>query len=322
VTVRWNTSAAVGRVADIVNGLRKVLPAVATVAAVLVALTSVAPAPAAARRRPRGADAPVVVVMLENREDVKLNASNAPYLTSLKAEGRYFSSYYSPGHPSFANYLAVAGGSTFGFKKGKITPGMIAGDNIWSQLTTAGTSWGVFEEIMPTPCFSKPSKVVTVPTKDKYGIGHNPGVVFQSVYSSSACQKVLPLSSMPSTLPALSFVTPSFCNDMHGVANTTFPADCQKSAGDALIGRGDAWLASHVETWRAKGGIVIITFDEGNSSVGGTGGHVYTIEVGAGVAGSVDATRYDHYSLLAGLEDRFGVPRLRNALSATPLPIG
>jgi phosphatidylinositol-3-phosphatase len=289
----------------------------------IVALPAAA-APASVRLPPpraRLAPPPVVVVMLENQEDAKLNADVAPYLMSLKAQGRYFSSYHSPGHPSFANYLAFAGGSTFGFKRGKITPGMIAGDNIWSQLEDRGTGWGVFEEVMPKACFPKATKIVKTPTKDKYGIGHNPGIVFSEIYDSAACQHVEPLGAMPATPPALSFVTPSFCNDMHGVTNTTFPADCQKNTDD-LIRRGDAWLRVHVEAWRASGAIVIVTFDEGNSSVGGTGGHVYTVEVGPSIGTSVDATAYDHYSLLAGLEDRFGVPRLRNAVGAIPLPIG
>ena len=73
---------------------------------------------------------PVVVVMLENQEEFKLNATNAPYLMSLKAQGRYFSNYYGVMHPSFANYLAVSGGSTFGFTSGSITrrhdPGHVA----------------------------------------------------------------------------------------------------------------------------------------------------------------------------------------------------
>jgi phosphatidylinositol-3-phosphatase len=305
----------------VARALRRV---VALLAATAMVALAAAPAPASARLPParaRLAPPPVVVVMLENREDAKLNAGVAPYLTSLKTQGRYFSSYYSPGHPSFANYLAFAGGSTFGFKRGKITPGMIPGDNLWSQLADRGTGWGVFEEVMPNACFPKPTKVVKTPTKDKYGIGHNPGIVFEDVYTSTACQQVEPLTAMPATPPPLSFVTPSFCNDMHGVANATFPADCQKNT-DALIERGDAWLRVHVEAWRASGAIVIVTFDEGNSSVGGTGGHLYTVEVGPSIEASVDATTYNHYSLLAGLEDRFGVPRLRNAVGVTPLPIG
>ena len=78
----------------------------------------------------------------------------------------------------------------------------------------------------------------------------------------------------------MSFVTPGYCNDMHGVANLTFPADCQKKT-QALITRSDSWLASHVEAWRAAGAIVIVTFDEGSTKQG-TGGHVYTVAVGPG----------------------------------------
>ena len=30
---------------------------------------------------------------------------------------------------------------------------------------------------------------------------------------------------------------------------------------------------------------------------------------------------YNHYSLCAGIEDMFGLPRLQNATNATPLPM-
>ena len=264
--------------------------------------------------------APAVVVMLENEEDVKFTATNAPYLTSLKSQGRYFSRYYGVAHPSFANYIALAGGSTFGFTGGTITPGMIPGPSLWDQLTTAGLSWGVYEELVPKPCFPNKTKVGTGHSKDKYGIGHDPGIAFDSVYTSAECQQVLPLTSMPTTLPAVSLVTPSYCDDMHGVRNLTYPADCQRKSVD-VITRSDSWLRDHVEAWRAAGAIVIITFDEGNTDVG-TGGHIYTIEVGAGVSTSVEPATYNHYSLLAGLEDRFGLARLRNAANAAPVPIG
>jgi hypothetical protein len=263
---------------------------------------------------------PVVVVMMENKEDIALKPSNAPYLTSLKSQGRYFSKYYGVVHPSFPNYLAATGGSTFGFSGGSIKAGSISGPSIWEQLTTAGVSWGVYQELMPSACYPKPSYFVTFPTKDKYGIGHNPGVVYNGVYTSSQCQHVLPLTQMPATLPALSFVTPSYCNDMHGFLDTTYPPDCQRN-NVSNITRGDSWLRAHVEVWRAAGAIVIITFDEGKTETG-VGGHIYTVAVGPGIAPSVNSVTYNHYSLLAGLENRFGVPRLPNAATATPLPIG
>jgi len=47
------------------------------------------------------------------------------------------------------------------------------------------------------------------------------------------------------------------------------------------------------------------------------------VEAGLGVAaGAKNGTLYNHYSLLAGIEKHFGLPRLSNAQTATPLPIG
>ncbi len=265
---------------------------------------------------------PVVVVMMENREDTQLTSSNAPYLTSLKTTGRYFSMYTSVVHPSFPNYLAIASGSTQGNTGGGAVAGAFAGPNLWSQLSQAGVSWGVYQEYMPSPCYARSSFTVTTPTKDQYAINHNPATVFADVFNSAQCQQVLPLSQMTASLPAVSFVTPSYCDDMHGFQNDpSYPSNCQVSNTNALITRGDAWLQAHVEQWRAWGAIVIVTFDEGKTNLGG-GGRVLTLEVGAGVEPSVVATPLNHYSVLAGIEDRFGLPRINNASGATPLPIG
>ena len=287
---------------------------------VLAGLLTEAAPPLTQTRAVAATRPPVVVVMLENVEDVKLTQSSAPYLMSVKASGRYFSRYYGVVHPSFPNYLAFAGGDTFGNTGGGAFAGAFAADNIWNQLTGAGATWGVYQEHMPTTCYPKNSKVVFAPTKDKYSIGHNPAIVFANIYTTPQCQNVKPLSAMPSVLPDLSFVTPGYCNDMHGVTDLTYPANCQIKT-QALIARADSWLAAHVPTWLDAGAIVIITFDEGTTKTG-VGGHIYTVEVGAGISPSIDAATYNHYSLLAGLEDRFGVARLRNAATATPLPVG
>src|SRR2546423_12917648 len=83
--------------------------------------------------------------------------------------------------------------------------------------------------------------------------------------------------------------------------------------------RSDTWLSNNVPPLVAAGARVIVTWDEGTTA----DSQVLALEVGPGITpGTVDATRYDHYSLLAGLEDYFGVARLQNAKTATPLPIG
>ena len=266
--------------------------------------------------------APLVIVFMENKSPNSITASTAPYLAGLGSQGLHFTNYGDISHPSLPNYLAFASGSMQG-KAGTdlVQAGEITGPNLWDQLTSAGVSWAVYQELMPTACFAGLSNMTTTGPKDKYAIRHDPAIVFNSVLNSAECQNVLPLTNMvPSQLPDVSFVTPSICNDMHGVRDSSFPADCQGGT-DALVTRGDTWLGGHVPAWLAAGATVIITFDEG-SKVGAFSDLVDTVEVGNSIPPAVDATSYNHYSLLAGIEDRYALGRLGNAAAAAPLPIG
>ena len=100
---------------------------------------------------------------------------------------------------------------------------------------------------MPSACYTRSSFTVTTPTKDQYAINHNPATVFADVFNSAQCQQVLPLSQMTASLPAVSFVTPSYCDDMHGFQDDpSYPSNCQVSNTNALITRGDGWSS---RTW-------------------------------------------------------------------------
>jgi hypothetical protein len=71
-------------------------------------------------------------------------------------------------------------------------------------------------------------------------------------------------------------------------------------------------------------GLLVVTFDEGLSDAGCCGqpggGRIATILVGPDVPRGIEIRRpADHYSLLASLQDHFGLPRLRLARSARPL---
>jgi phosphatidylinositol-3-phosphatase len=107
----------------------------------------------------------------------------------------------------------------------------------------------------------------------------------------------------------MSFITPNECSDAHS---------CDLSAGDR-------WLADHVPALLAAGADVIVTYDEGTTDIGidgEGGGRVFAVEAGPGVPNGVRVTRpMNHYSLLAGIEQRFGLPKLGGAAGVTPLPI-
>ena len=69
-----------------------------------------------------------------------------------------------------------------------------------------------------------------------------------------------------------------------------------------------------IDPKKERADLGFVTFDEE--------GTMYAALQGPGVsAGSTNAAAFTHYSLLAAIEDRYGLPRLMNAASATPLPI-
>lgn len=205
-------------------------------------------------------------------------------------------------HPSLPNYLAIASGGTQG-KTGtdSISAGEIDAPNIWGQLSSHHIGWKVFEESMPSACFLDSSG-----DGGLYRLKHNFATPFSRVTSHpKRCARVVPYSALDlSHLPAVAFIAPNMCNDMH----------------DCSIATGDQWLAARVPAMLQAGQTVVITWDEGDSSTNG-GGNIYTAVDGPGIVGRTDTATYDHYSLLAAIEARYGLARLGNAQGATPLPL-
>ena len=266
--------------------------------------------------------APLVVVVMENHRasDIIGNPS-APWMNSFAQTGRLFTNYREgeAGSSSLPDYLQMAAGSSCG----KTTDQVVAGDRsistagcrttVWNQLESAGRTWAVYQEGMPSPCYGGVS-YKDPSTNGQYALKHNPATPFPTVWDDQALcgAHVLPLSSMtPTALPDVSFITPNICNDMHGSHSTAF-TNCDAGT-QAIIARGDTWLSENVQPLLDAGARVFVTFDER--------GRLYAALGGRGISPSVDATAYTHYSLLAGIEDSFGLARLNEAAHASPLPL-
>ncbi len=258
------------------------------------AIGSIAATPSAAATKH------LVIIVMENHERSDIaRSSSAPYLNALRTRGIDFTNYVAVTHPSLPNYLALASGSTAG-KSGtdSIRAGQISGmTTVWNQLQSHGIGWRVYEEGMPSTCYGGSSS-------GGYVLRHNPSIPFSSVFGNSiACGHVRPYSpGVP--LAAVTFIAPNMCHDMH----------------DCSIATGDAWLKANVPPIIQSGATVVVTFDEGDTNTGG-GGNVYTVVAGAGVTHRVVSYRYNHYSLLAAVEHRYGLPLLKNAAQAPRLPL-
>lgn len=138
------------------------------------------------------------------------------------------------------------------------------------------------------------------------------------------------LATVAST-PNLSFIVPNVCNDGHD-----FPCTNQASGSSALANT-DAFLRTWVPLIThspafVSDGLLLVTFDESDGPqtdsssccgelpgpdtlLGGLtglgGGRVGAVALSPYIAGgTVSNTAYNHYSLLASIEDNFAVPRL------------
>ena len=323
--------------------LKLALAAAAAVALTVAPLTAAAAAPAAsASSKP-----PLIIVYMENHslDQLLKQKADIPYLYSLwtNSSVEQFTKFYGVKHGSFNDYASLAVGypvSAGASRAGQYTKyqNHPLTTTLWNQLSDAATpvSWGIYEESVPKACYTGG---IYYGSTGQYKIGHNPAMPFHVIYpghSTSACEKVQPLSALKaSALPKVSFVTPNLCDDMHGVsasvAGSHHYTNCV-TATAALVQRGDSWLRSEVKSWTDDGKRdvdVLIMFDEGergdNQGVGtsaGGGGHIYAVLLGHGVTGGNNKTPYNACNLLAGIEKEYALtPRLGNAASATPITL-
>lgn len=288
---------------------------------VVQAAASLAPASAQAV-----GTAPVVLIVMENHSFAASDGDalryivgnpNAPYINdSLIPQGTLFTRYYANHHPSLPDYIDMTAGTNAGCTTDACPTDSIASDNLFHQLGEGGSSFATFAQSMPSACY--------LADNSPYVVHHNPEAYFTNIDAASGTPYACPSTdlpyptTLPNPLPDFSFVVPDNCHNMHGSSAT---GKCPGKS-DQIIRDGDAWLSQIVPSFLSLGATVIVTFDEASKDSTNGGGHVVTAMVGSNVvAGMTDAAQYNHFGLLAGLEDYFGLARLANAATATPLPI-
>ena len=239
------------------------------------------------------------------------------------------------GDPSAPNYVAMLGGSTFGIADDDpyFYPGhTVSQPNLLAQLEAAGKTWKGYFQGMPYAgyrgyCF--PARCNGIPDADtQYVAKHNGIPYFADMRTPAEFAKQNPLSQLTTDLaagqvPNFSYIVPDECDDMHGA-----PPWCVDSgkSGDVddtwLVANGDKFVGSTVNAiasspvWQSGNNAIVVTFDEGNNA----NGQVATVVVtNHGPRGLSDNTSYNHYSLLASLEQGFGLGCLQNACSATAM---
>jgi hypothetical protein len=247
----------------------------------------------------------IAVIVLENKEyNQIIGRAGAPYLNVLARHSAVAANYYAITHPSLPNYLALTGGSTFGFAGNDCGTCSVSHRNLVDQLEAARISWKVYAQDMPSTCS-------TQVTAGAYVRRHDPFLYYRDVADNPRrCQFVVPATVLnrdlaDHALPRFMWLIPDICDDMHSCGIYT----------------GDLYLRGIVPRLLAElgpSGVLFITYDEGSSDLGccgvAKGGRILTLVTGPGArAGARSVTPYDHYSLLRTIEDLLGLPRLGGA---------
>ena len=236
----------------------------------------------------------VFVIVMENRSYAQ--AMTMPYVSALAAQYAVATNYHAITHPSLPNYLALTGGSTFGIRDDgyhRLAPG-----GLGAQLTERRIAWRAYMEGMTGGCLE---------STDRYAVKHNPFAYFGSGCPANVVALTAQTldADLAGTTPNFVWITPDLCHDGH---------DCgDREADGYLAGQVPKILGS--AAWQ-RGGLLVLVWDEDDGS---GDNRVALLVVAPGLSQHLTSKRHDHYSLLATVEDRFGLPRLGQAQSADPL---
>ena len=264
----------------------------------------------------------VFIILMENHNWSQIKDSpSAPYINSLLTQGAHAEAYYNPPglHPSEPNYLWLEAGTNFDVTDDK-APSVnhqASTEHLTTLLDAAGISWKAYQEDIA-------GDVCPLKNKGLYAPKHNPMIFFDDVTdkndpkSANCIAHIRPYTELATDLTKgnvakYNFITPNLCNDMH---------NSKGCATKDPIKNGDDWLKQAIPPILASdayknGGIIFITWDEGEGGDGPIGIIVLSPYAKIGYSNSIP---YTHSSTLRTLQELFGVqPLLGDAANATDL---
>jgi phospholipase C len=234
----------------------------------------------------------VFVIVMENTS--LATALRSSPISALASKYALATNYHAVASPSLPNYLAMTSGSTWGITDNGYHP--LPAGGLGAQLTAAGISWRAYMEGMTSAgCMRSPYP---------YALKHNPF----AYYGGECPPNVVGFEALEADLagdtPSFVWITPGLCHDGH----------------DCALAEAGAWLSGLVArivasaAWRDHG-VLFVVWDEGD----GRSSIVPLIVATPDAPSRTVDDEYDHYSLLAAIEDAFALPRLGAAKDARPL---
>jgi len=246
-----------------------------------------------------------VVTFIEENHSLSQMQSGMPNLYALAQQFAYVDAYYGIRHPSLPNYLAVAGGDTFGITDdADPSSHPISADTVFGQALAKGLTARTYAEGMTSNC--------QLSNTGRYAVKHNPWAYFAPERTQCDAADIAETSftadAQNNRLPNVGMVIPDLCNDAH----------------DCSLATADNWLKPRLADVMASDDFtsgrlaVIITADEDDTA---SGNKVLTVVLHQSLDGKhrVVSSTLNHYSLSRMLSKVSGSTGLSNAASASDM---
>lgn len=263
------------------------------------------PGPAAAST-PAATQQPVtsvtkLLVFVEENHSLAEMKAGMPYAFGLARAFGYATNFVATRHPSLPNYIAIAGGKTYGIDNNHDpADNPIDGPSVFGNAIAAGRTAAVYADGMPHHCAATSGGTA-------YAVKHNPWPYFRS--ERKLCEQFnvstdrLTAAIADGTLPHAGMVIPNLDHDAH----------------DGTLGTADAWFKGWMRKifagpdWKSGRLAVVLTADEDNRRAGNV---ILTVLIHPSQRGNVVTTALTHYSLSRLYSEVTGTPALFNAKTA------
>lgn len=241
-----------------------------------------------------------VLVFVEENHSLSQMESSMPFVYGLAQQYAYATNYRAIRHPSLPNYLAIAGGSTFGVTD-DLDPSAhrIRGASVFDQARRAGRTAKVYADSAPGHC--------ALTNSGLYAVRHNPWTYF--VDHRGACRRydvdgsALASDAAAGHLPTVGMVIPNLVHDAH----------------NASLAAADEWIKQQIlavqagPDWQSGHLAIVITADEDDHLQGNL---VLTVVASKYQSQRVVTSALNHYSLTRFIDDVAGTRYLRKAATA------
>jgi hypothetical protein len=271
----------------------------------------------------------VFVIVEENHSyNQIIGDKNAPNINSWARTYSSATEYFGTIHPSEGNYVSMVGGDAYGIENDNLwTTNQVDQPNIVDQLERSGLSWKGYFENMPYPGYT--GKFYD---NELYAAKHNGFLNFVDINSNPGrLRRLVPFGPdftadlAAGKAPNFSFILPNQCDDMHWLSQ------CPNDQTNIEVA--DSWAANTVgkimasSAWGSGNNAIVVVWDEGTSNQGccdavpGGGQVPFIVITNHGPRGLQDTTAGNHYSMLATIQQVFGLGCMTSS-GGRQMPVG